>query len=88
MPFSVKAQEIHDCIVGDNHWVRVAKRYIRHKRQYQPGPPYTLDIAGLRERLKAELPGVVPDAGDHDWDEIAKWLFELAIPGLVRGQPS
>lgn len=83
MPFSVKAQEIHAYFLithQTDSWVAIARRYIRPKRQYRPGPAYTLNAAGLRERLKAEFAGMVADASDHDWDEIASWLFGLARP--------
>jgi hypothetical protein len=83
MPFSVKAQEIHAHILKTNqtdYWVGVARRYIRRKRQYQPGPAYSRRLWSLTARLKAELAGAVPDASDSHWDEIANWFFELAIP--------
>lgn len=43
-----------------------------------PSPQWTHDNSGLCEELKRQLGSFVSDAGDRDWEEIAKWLFELA----------
>ena len=83
MPFSVKAQEIHDCILKANqtdYWVGVARRYVRRRRQYQPGPHSIRRLWSLIARLKVELSGAVPDANDSHWEEIANWLFDLVSP--------
>jgi hypothetical protein len=83
VPFSGKAQEIHDSIVSGgrvDYWVGVAKSYIQRKGQYQPGPPYSFDRNGLRARLIVELSGGESGATDKEWDEIADWLFQAASP--------
>ena len=54
------------------------KRFMTDKAQDQPGPKWNYDGPGLREELKRQLASSVKDAGDPDWDEIAKWLFDLA----------
>jgi hypothetical protein len=84
MALSLKAQEIHDYIVDSNktdYWIGVAKSLIKHKGQFDPGPPYTYDVSALKQRLKAELSGAVRDAIDNHWEEIADWLFNEAKPG-------
>jgi hypothetical protein len=83
MRFSTtKAQEIYERmkIRGKiNYWIGLAeKNYMTEKDQYQPGPRWNYDCPGLREELKRQLASSVNDAEDKDWDEIAKWLFDLA----------
>jgi hypothetical protein len=76
MPFSSKAQEIHDHIVGSgkaDYWIGVA-RSLAERRGQRPGKRYARHIPVLRDKLQAELLGAVNNANDHHWDEIAHWL--------------
>jgi hypothetical protein len=44
MPFSSKAQEIHDHIVSSgksDYWIGAAKYLLNRKGQHQPGKAYT-----------------------------------------------
>ena len=79
---STKAQEIYERmkIRGKiNYSVGLAgKNYMTERDQYQPGPKWNHDGPGLREELKRQSASSVNDAEDKDWDEIAKWLFDLA----------
>jgi hypothetical protein len=73
MPFSSKAQEIHDHIVSSgraDYWMGVARSIVQH----QPGKRYARHIPVLRDKLQAELSGAVNNANDHHWEEIAHWL--------------
>jgi hypothetical protein len=77
MPFSSKAQEIHDHIVSTgkaDYWTGVAKLLADRRGQHRPGKPYSRSIHALRHELKAELSDAVNDANDHHWEEIAHWL--------------
>ena len=81
MPFSSKAQEIHDHIVSGgkaDYWIGVARSLVERKDPYQRGKPYSRNIPALRDKLKAELSGAVNDANDHHWEEIAHWLVHEA----------
>jgi hypothetical protein len=79
---STKAQEIYERMrIGGkiNYSVGLSgKRFMTEKAQDQPGPQWTSDGPGLREELKRQFASSVNDAEDKDWDEIAKWLFDLA----------
>jgi hypothetical protein len=79
---STKAQEIYDRlkIRGKiNYSIGLAgKNYMTERDQNQPGPKWNYDGPGLREELKRQLASSVNDAEDKDWDEIAKWLLDLA----------
>ena len=79
---STKAQEIYENMkIGGklNFSIGLAgKHYMTEKAQDQPGPKWNYDGPGLREELKRRLARSVNDAEDKDWDEIAKWLFDLA----------
>jgi hypothetical protein len=79
---STKAKEIYEHMrIGGkiNYSIGVAgKNYMTGKAQDQPGPKWNYDGPGLREELKRQLASSVYDAEDKDWDEIAKWLFDLA----------
>lgn len=78
MPFSSKAQEIHDHIVStgqSDYWVGAAKFLLNRKGQCQPGKAYTRDVPDLKDQLIAELSGEVKGANDNHWEEIAHWLF-------------
>ena len=80
MPFTPKAQEIHDQIVSNgqsDYWIGVAKNLIKH----HPSKAYTRDVPALRDQLIAELSGAVKGANDNHWEEIAHWLFHEAKPG-------
>lgn len=73
MPFTSKAQEIHDHIVSNgqsDYWIGVAKKLIKHQRK-----AYTRDVPILRDQLIAELSSAVEGANDNHWEEIAHWLF-------------
>ena len=77
MPFSSKAQEIHDYIAGSGrteHWIGVARTMAEHGGQHRAGRHYSRDVHALRDRLQAELSHAVKDAHDHHWEEIAHWL--------------
>jgi hypothetical protein len=77
MPFSSKAQEIHDRIVSTgkaDYWMGVARSLAERRGQHQPRGRYARDIPALRDKLQAELSGAVKDANDHHWEEIAHWL--------------
>jgi hypothetical protein len=77
MPFSSKAQEIHDHIVSSgkaDYWIGVARSIVQHRGQHQPGKRYARHIPVLRDKLQAELSGAVNNANDHHWEEIAHWL--------------
>jgi hypothetical protein len=79
---SSKAQEIYGCIRNFgkiNYWIGLAeKKYMIGSALGSLGPKWTYDDSGLREELKWQLGGFVQAAEDKDWEEIAKWLFELA----------
>jgi hypothetical protein len=78
MPFSSKAQEIHDHIVSSgksDYWIGAAKYLLKRRGQQQPGKAYTRDVPALREQLIAEVSGAVTGANDNHWEEIAHWLF-------------
>jgi hypothetical protein len=84
MPFSSKAQEIHDHIVSSgkaDYWISVASSQVVRKGQYQPGRPYARDVPALKDKLKAELSSAVNDASDNHWEEIAHWLVYEARCG-------
>jgi hypothetical protein len=77
MPFSSKAQEIHDRIVSSgkvDYWIGVARSLAERKGKQQPGRPYSRNIHALRDKLQAELSSAANDANDHHWEEIAHWL--------------
>jgi hypothetical protein len=77
MPFSSKAQEIHDRIVSSgkaDYWIGVARSIVQHRGQHQAGKRYARHIPVLRDKLQAELLGAVNNANDHHWEEIAHWL--------------
>jgi hypothetical protein len=60
MPFSSKAQEIHDHILSSgksDYWIGAAKYLINRKGQSQPGKPTPETFLALREQLIAELSG-------------------------------
>jgi hypothetical protein len=81
---STKAKEIYERMrIGGkkNYSIGLAgKNYMTEKAQNQPGPKWDYDGPGLRGELKRQLASSVSvnDAEDKDWDEIAKWLFDLA----------
>jgi hypothetical protein len=79
---SSKAKEIYRCIRNFgkiNYWIGLAeKNYMAGSSQGGLGPKWTYDDSGLREELKRQLGSFVQSAEDRDWEEIAKWLFELA----------
>jgi hypothetical protein len=79
---STKAKEIYARIRirgKINYWIGLAgKNYMTERAQDQPGPKWNYDGPGLREELKRQLASSINDAEDKDWDEIAKWLFDLA----------
>jgi hypothetical protein len=79
---STKAQEIYERmkIRGKiNYWIGLAeKNYMTERAKDQPGPIWNYDGPGLREELKRQLAGSLNDAEDKDWDEVAKWLFDMA----------
>jgi hypothetical protein len=79
---SAKAKEIYDRMrIGGkiNYSIgRAEKNYMTEKAQDQPGPQWNYDGLGLREELKRQWGRSVNHAEDKDWDEIAKWLFDLA----------
>ena len=78
---SMKAQKIYEIMRRDgriNYAIGLGKTYIRGKTQDQAGPGWDYDGPGLREELKRQLANSVSNAEDKDWDEIAKWLFDLA----------
>lgn len=78
---STKAKEIYARIRirgKINYWIGLAgKNYMTERAQDQPGPKWNYDGPGLREELKRQLASSVNNAEDKDWDEIAKWLFDL-----------
>jgi hypothetical protein len=77
MPFSSKAQEIHDHIVSSgrsDYWIGVARSLVERKGQHQSGKRYARDVPAFKDKLQAELSGAVNDANDHHWEEIAHWL--------------
>jgi len=77
MPFSSKAQEIHDHIVSSgkaDYWIGVARSIVQHRGQHEPGKRYARHVPVLRDKLQAELSGAVNNANDHHWEEIAHWL--------------
>jgi hypothetical protein len=78
---SMKAQKIYETMRRDgriNYAIGLGKTYMSRKTPDQPGPRWDYDGPGLREELKRQLASSVNDAEDKDWDEIAKWLFDLA----------
>jgi hypothetical protein len=85
---SKKAQEIYEQIKirgKINYSIGLAeKSYMAESDQHQPGPKWNYDAPGLREELKRQFAGSVNDANDKDWDEIAKWLFDLATLAAAR----
>jgi hypothetical protein len=75
MPFSSKAQEIHDHIVSSgkaDHWIGVARSLVEGHHQH--GKPFSRNIPALRDSLQAALSGAVKNANDNHWEEIAHWL--------------
>ena len=85
MALSTKAQVIYDRLVETgavNDWVGTAKDYVTKKGQYEPGPDYKYDVAGLREELKADadLSDASEDASNDNWEEIAQILLKMATP--------
>ena len=71
MPFSSKAQEIHDHIVSSgkaDYWMGVAKLLADRRGQHRRS------IHALRHVLQAELSDAVTGANDHHWEEVAHWL--------------
>ena len=81
MPFSSKAQEIHDHIVSTgkaDYWMGVAKLPADRRGRHRPGKPYSRGTHALRHELKAELSDAVNDANDHHWEQIAHWLVDEA----------
>jgi len=83
MPFSVKAQEILDYLLNHtlvDEYISVAKDYIERKGQYEPGPPFSMNVPSLAERLKSDLGNAVQDASDSDWRDVADWLLRRAMP--------
>jgi hypothetical protein len=79
---SSKAQEIYERIrtFGKiNYWIGLAeKNYMTGSALGSLAPQWNYDNFGLREELKRQLESFVNDAEGKDWEEIAKWLFELA----------
>jgi hypothetical protein len=79
---SKKAQEIYERmkIRGKiNYSIGLAeKTFMTESNPSQPGQKWNYDTLGLRAELKRQLASSVNDAEDKDWDEIAKWLFDLA----------
>jgi hypothetical protein len=78
---SMKAQKIYESMRRDgklNFAIGLGKTYMSERTQDQAGPKWNYDAPGLREELKLKLASSVNDAEDKDWDEIAKWLFDLA----------
>jgi hypothetical protein len=78
---SMKAQEIYESLRREgkiNYAISLGNRYMSEKTQYQPGPKWSYDSPGLREELKRRWESSVNNAEDKDWDEIAKWVFDLA----------
>ena len=79
---SPKAREIHERLrfLGKiNSSIALAeKNYMSANTQAQSGQKWSYDGPGLRDELKRELASSIQHAEDKDWDEIAKWLFDLA----------
>jgi hypothetical protein len=77
MPFSSKAQEIHDHIVSSgkaDYWIGVARSIVQHRGQHQPGKRYPATFLFLETNSKPSFLGAVNNAHDHHWEEIAHWL--------------
>ena len=81
MALSVKAQEVRDYIVeigGSRHWIERAKFHLAPKGQHESGPAFERDAYALLEELKAAFANKFSAADDHDWEELADWLFSSA----------
>ena len=77
MPFSSKAQEIHDYIAGSGrteHRIGVARTMAQQTAEHRLGRHYSRDVHALRDRLQAELSDAIKNTHDHHWEEIAHWL--------------
>jgi hypothetical protein len=85
---SKKAQEIYEQMKTRgkiNYSIGLAeKNYMTERDQSQPGPKWNYDAPGLREEMKRQLAGSVNDAENRDWDEITRWLFDLATLATAK----